>query len=374
MIAGTWRIVCVWISVSDLEQLVERAVAAGADDERARVAHEHHLAGEEVLEVQRDVEVGVRLLLVRELDVAADRQRPGFARASVGRLHQARAAAGDDREAGVAERGAERARQLVVGVARAACAPSRTPSPRAPTCCERAEAGRELAGDVAHAVGVGGADLRRLVVEPQQQLLVERRVVRRCRPARCREPSRWSLWARPDAAQRRTLRGRWTPTLPDGRRARFPTRCGAPRAPAGCGSTSTPTTGVEVVLPARAPEREAAAAIVELRPVDRAAPGRGAARRSRTIAGRGADAPLPRRDARARRPSRAARARTGAASACWFPTATPGRRSSASTGARRGTRSRRGSIARAPRPGCATAASTSAASARAGRRARRAGG
>ena len=35
-----------------LEQLVERAEAAGEDDERARVAHEHHLAREEVVEVR----------------------------------------------------------------------------------------------------------------------------------------------------------------------------------------------------------------------------------------------------------------------------------------------------------------------------------
>ncbi len=53
-----------------LEQLVERAEAAGRDDERARVAHEHDLAREEVAEAQGDVEVRVERLLVRQRDVA----------------------------------------------------------------------------------------------------------------------------------------------------------------------------------------------------------------------------------------------------------------------------------------------------------------
>ena len=42
--------------------------------------------------------------------------------------------------------------------------------------------------------------------------------------------------------------------------------CGARIGRAGCASPSMPTRGVEVVLPRRAPEREAAAAIRELRP------------------------------------------------------------------------------------------------------------
>ena len=71
-----------------LEQLVQRAVAARRDHEGAGVADEHHLAGEEVAEAKPDVEIGVRRLLARELDVAADRQRTGVARAAVGGLHQ----------------------------------------------------------------------------------------------------------------------------------------------------------------------------------------------------------------------------------------------------------------------------------------------
>ena len=58
-----------------LEQLVERAEAAREDDERARVAHEHHLAREEVVEVEAEVDVRVLELLVRQLDVEPDRRR-----------------------------------------------------------------------------------------------------------------------------------------------------------------------------------------------------------------------------------------------------------------------------------------------------------
>jgi hypothetical protein len=80
-----------------LEQLIQRAVAAGADHERAGVADEHDLVREEVAEAQADVHVRVELLLVRQLDVAADRQRADVARAAVGRLHDPGATAGDDR-------------------------------------------------------------------------------------------------------------------------------------------------------------------------------------------------------------------------------------------------------------------------------------
>ena len=44
----------------------------------AGVAHEHHLAREEVAKAQPDVDVVVEPLLARELDVAADRDRPGL--------------------------------------------------------------------------------------------------------------------------------------------------------------------------------------------------------------------------------------------------------------------------------------------------------
>ena len=78
-----------------LEQLVERAVPAGEDDERGGVLHEHRLANEEELEVEAPAQVRVRALLERQLDVAADREPAALHRAPVGRLHDARAAARD---------------------------------------------------------------------------------------------------------------------------------------------------------------------------------------------------------------------------------------------------------------------------------------
>ena len=73
-----------------LEQLVERAEAAGEDDEALARLHEADLARVEVRERVRDVEVGVRPLLVRQLDVEADREPAAFLRAAVRRLHHAR--------------------------------------------------------------------------------------------------------------------------------------------------------------------------------------------------------------------------------------------------------------------------------------------
>ena len=284
---------------------------------------------------------GFGCLLVGQLDVAADRERPGFLRAAVRCLHQPRTAAGDDRETRVAERRPERAGELVVRV------PGRSARRaehrhRALDAGERAEAGRELFGDVAHAVGVGRSHLRRLAIEPEQQLLVERgpahAAVARA-PAslrRARRPSRERRWSIP----RRAIRG------------------ATPRGVVRCPSMSAPHpledeipytvrrsararrvrvnvhahAGVEVVLPARAAEREAAAAVVELRPwiERRLAEAREA---MAAVAGRGRHAALPRRDARARaraRPHTRASARRGAVRPRRRRRA---RRSSAGTGA-----------------------------------------
>src|SRR2546425_918024 len=89
-----------------LEQLVERAEAPGEDHETLGVLHEHGLSHEEIAEVDPEVDVGVQLLLERELDVAADGETSGLAAAAVGRLHHARPAAGDDRESRPSELGA----------------------------------------------------------------------------------------------------------------------------------------------------------------------------------------------------------------------------------------------------------------------------
>ena len=83
-----------------VEQLVERAEAAGEDDERGGAQDEVELAHREVVELEaeigRDVRVG--LLLVRQIDVEADALGAGFERAAVGGFHDAGAAAGHDDE------------------------------------------------------------------------------------------------------------------------------------------------------------------------------------------------------------------------------------------------------------------------------------
>ena len=98
-------------------------------------------------------------------------------------------------------------------------------------------------------------------------------------------------------------------------------------------------TGVEVVLPARAPERAAAAAVSELRPwiERRLSDAQEVLERIAERAGT-----VPYLGARwSWSPSRVARACTVAASACWFPPAMPARRWSASTAGPRARRSRR---------------------------------
>ena len=92
--------------------------------------------------------------LERQVYVQADRERARVARAAVGGLHDPRAAAGDDREAGLAERAGGLARELVLGVvARRACrAEDRH---RGTDARERSEALGQLAAHALYARGVG---------------------------------------------------------------------------------------------------------------------------------------------------------------------------------------------------------------------------
>jgi hypothetical protein len=99
-----------------LEELVQGAEAAGEEDEPLRRLHQHHLARVEVAEGDGEVDVRVRILLVRELDVEADGEAAGLLGAAVGRLHHARPAAGDDGEARLSQEPPALARLLVVVV------------------------------------------------------------------------------------------------------------------------------------------------------------------------------------------------------------------------------------------------------------------
>ena len=54
------------------KELVERAKATGKNDEGVTVFDEHHLADKEVLELERERQVRIGALLVRQFDVATD--------------------------------------------------------------------------------------------------------------------------------------------------------------------------------------------------------------------------------------------------------------------------------------------------------------
>src|SRR5918992_550872 len=100
-----------------LVQLVERAEAAGEDHEALGVLHKHDFAHEEVAELQAEVDELVQALLEGKLDVAADRDAASLLRPAVRRLHDAWAAAGDDREPFLDQRSREPTRGAVVAVA-----------------------------------------------------------------------------------------------------------------------------------------------------------------------------------------------------------------------------------------------------------------
>ena len=99
-----------------LGDLVERPEPAGKGDERVGVLHEHDLADVEVAEGHPPVEVRVRLLLFRQLDVAADGPPARLPGAAVGALHDAGPAARHDGEAGARQACADLPRHLVVPV------------------------------------------------------------------------------------------------------------------------------------------------------------------------------------------------------------------------------------------------------------------
>ena len=185
--------------------------------------------------MQADVEIGVQLLLAWKLDVAADRQPAGFARAAVGRLHQPGSAAGDHGEAGAARRAPSSRASCVVGVIGGRARRAEHGHRRADVG-ERVKSAGKLARDVADALGIGGAHAGRLVAEPQQQLLVERRRVLG-RASLARSPSRGSVVvvgaARSGAAPGAAPPVRW-PRCRTTARARSPTPFAARRARAAC--------------------------------------------------------------------------------------------------------------------------------------------
>ena len=110
------------------------------------------------------IEVGVRLLLVRQLDVAPDRATPGLARAAVGRFHDARPAARHDREPRSRKQRRHAAGRLVIWMVGAEARRAEDRDTWANEV-ERAEAADELEEDAHRAQELEAAALR-TVQEP----------------------------------------------------------------------------------------------------------------------------------------------------------------------------------------------------------------
>ena len=97
-----------------LEDLVEGAEPAGQHDERAGVLDEHDLADEEMVELHEVIDIGIGLLLVGQIDVAADAHPAGLFGPAIGGLHDAGSAAGNDSVARLRQPPAHLPRKLVV--------------------------------------------------------------------------------------------------------------------------------------------------------------------------------------------------------------------------------------------------------------------
>src|SRR5688500_11081874 len=86
-----------------LEQLVERTETARKDDERNGVLDEHRLPHEEIAELNQGIDVWIRSLLERQLDVASNRPAAAEACALIRRFHDPGPGSGDYREAAFSE-------------------------------------------------------------------------------------------------------------------------------------------------------------------------------------------------------------------------------------------------------------------------------
>src|SRR5690606_13460031 len=129
-----------------LPQLVHRAEAAGQHDEAEGVLDEHRLAGEEVPEVDAEVDPLVHALLEGQLDAEPDGHAARLAGALVRRLHDTGTTAGDDGVARLDEPSADLLAQgVLVGVGLAAGGAE--DADRRPELGQRPEALDELALD-----------------------------------------------------------------------------------------------------------------------------------------------------------------------------------------------------------------------------------
>src|SRR5579885_587143 len=100
-----------------LKKLVHSTETAGEDDEGAGVLDKHGLAHEKVVEIERDVQVGVGELLKGQFDIATDREIPAVLRPLVAGLHDAGSAPGNNAEAGPGQQTSCLDRRLVRWIA-----------------------------------------------------------------------------------------------------------------------------------------------------------------------------------------------------------------------------------------------------------------
>ncbi len=99
-----------------LEQFVHRAKAAGHDHVGRSVFHEGHLPGKEMPEPEADVLIRVGQLLGGQVDIQADAGAGAGMGTLVASLHDARAAARNDAEAGVGEPASDLESAGIVGI------------------------------------------------------------------------------------------------------------------------------------------------------------------------------------------------------------------------------------------------------------------
>ena len=97
-------------------QLVQGAEAPGHHHVGGGEPDEHHLAGEEVAEGLADVLIGIGVLFVGQLDVEADAGGLAEVGTLVGGFHDAGAAAGNHRKAGVGQQAGGLFGERVIGM------------------------------------------------------------------------------------------------------------------------------------------------------------------------------------------------------------------------------------------------------------------
>src|SRR5918911_543524 len=79
-----------------LEEFIHRAKTTREDDKCLRIFDEHGLPYKKVVEVERNVEVGVRALLKGQFDITANRNILAFLSTLISSLHDSRASTGDN--------------------------------------------------------------------------------------------------------------------------------------------------------------------------------------------------------------------------------------------------------------------------------------